>query len=213
MKECRIGSFPLVIAVLSAISMLFLVGCPTASSYDVRYKVEVTKSVSQKGVTKPAPSSGDGGVEVEWSVMSWLLSGVFSNPGDTEMKILWESAVFSYGGESEPLIVTRAQTSDLPQPPTKIPPNSKVKVDALPLSCAKWRWFTDRSTGGFWYDASPLLGIGPTREQSRKERQQLAETALGQQFDVRIPIQLDDKVLVHEFHFRIVGAKVYAAYY
>jgi hypothetical protein len=212
MKEYRIGSFPLVIAVLSAISMLFLVGCP-ASNYGVRYEVEVTKSVSQEGVTEPAPSSGDGGVEVEWLVMSSRLKGEFSNPGDTEMKILWEGAVFSYDGESEPLIVTRAQTPNLPQPPTKIPPNSKVEVGALPLSCAKWRWFSDRSTGGFWYEASPLLGIGPTREQSKKERQQLAETAIGQQFDVRIPIQLDDKVLVHEFHFRIIGANAHAAYY
>ena len=213
MKERRIRSFPLAAVVAAAISALVLAGCP-ASSYDVRYQVEVTRSVSQEGVPEPAPSSSDGCVEVDWRIMSWVLVGVFSNPVNTEGKILWEGAVFSYGGESEPLISTDPhQTPDLPQPPTTIPPNGQVEVSALPLSSAKWRWFTDRSTGGFWYAGSPLIGIGLTREQSKEERQQLAETAIGQQFDVQIPIQLDDKILVHEFHFRIVGAEAYASYY
>lgn len=220
-----IRGFPLGTIVAVAIFPVVLTGCcclisPFPCDYGVKYQVKVNRSVYESGVLEPVQSSSDNYVNVEWHIRSTGLRGIYSNPMNIEGKMLWKGAVFSYRGESEPLILAANLTDlqafltpDLPQPPTIIPPHGQVQVYTLPLSRAKWRWFHNKSTGGFYESISPLIGPDLMLEQNKKGQQQLAEMTIGQEFDVRIPIQFEEKVLIHEFHFRIVGAKAIGIYY
>lgn len=83
----------------------------------------------------------------------------------------------------------------------------------LPRSNASWRAYTGDSGGGFWYGKVPLFGISPAHSMSRAERQALAQSAVGKQFKVRLPVRQGGVVIIYEYLFRIVGATVKAAYY
>jgi hypothetical protein len=201
------------VLVTAAPSVLVLSGCQP-SSYDVWYQVEVTETISGAGATESGSRTGDPNLRVNWRVYSFELTGEFANPSDKEAMILWDGAVYSYASESEPLVATTlAKVPDLPQPPTAVPAGGKLEISMLPRSNADWRWYTDRSEGGFWYAKSHLFGISPNHNMSKAERQQLCEAAIGKQFVVRIPIKSGGSVLIHEYHFRVIGAKVNPAYY
>jgi hypothetical protein len=203
----------MMVLVTAASLVLVLSGCQP-SSYDVWYQVEVTETISSAGATESESRTDAPNLRVIWRVYSFELTGEFANPTNKEAVILWENAVYSSASESEPLIATMlAKVPDLPQPPTAVPAGGKLEISMLPRPNADWRWYTDRAEGGFWYAKSPLFGISLNHSMSKAERQQLSETAIGKQFEVRIPVRSGSSVLIHEYHFRVVGAKVKPAYY
>ena len=224
MKGYRIRCFQPATVVVVAISAFVLTGCipeiPPARY--VQYKLEVTRSVFREGVPEPVTNLSDGGVKVDWELHANCFYGVFSNHMNIDLKILWEGAEFSYGGESEPLIKLRSsQTSDLPQPPTTIPSNSKVELLAIPLSYAMFGRLPQDgqirhgSWNGFLFmkDIGDIYFEGSKKDLKKKDLKKLGEKVIGRQFDIKIPIQFEDKILVNEFHIRIVDVKVKAQYF
>ncbi len=188
-----------------------LYGCQP-SSYDIWYKVEVTETIPEAGATENVTRTDNPKLRVDWRIYSFELTGEFVNTTDKEAIILWDNALYLHDSESEPLIFMMGG-HDLPQSPTAIPAGGKLEISMTPLSNANWRSYTDGSGGGFWYSKTPLFGITLNHSMSKAERQALAQSAVGKQFTIKLPVRLDGSVFIHEYRFRVVGADVNAAYY
>ncbi len=62
-------------------------------------------------------------------------------------------------------------------------------------------------------DIGDIYFEGSKKDLKKKDLKKLGEKVIGRQFDIKIPIQFEDKILVNEFHIRIVDVKVKAQYF
>jgi hypothetical protein len=180
---------------------LFLAGCTTAT-YEVRYDVRVTEAVVETDVPEDGPGTQVIAVRTEWTVSSFALDVRFSNPADTAAVIMWEGATYSHGGETAPLVLTAPQAGpELPQPPTTIPRRGQVAVGLIPQS------------HGEWYAVEGLFGGAAGPEPTESDWQAVADAAIGQTFEVRIPIRTGGRSLTYMYDVRVLGATVRPSYH
>lgn len=204
-----------------------LVGCEPAS-IDVNYRVEVTEAVGVHDTSSSGLRLG-----ANWRVDSYGLAAIFENPTQEEATILWNQALYTRDTASESVVVafgdprrTEAEVpfssfspleysqtrAGRPQPPTVIPAGAKIEVQLLPQSKAAWREFTDGS-GGFWYDAETLFETPLSPDMADEEVRRIADTAVGEEFAVTIPVQVEGNVFLQQYRFRVTGAEPHAARY
>ena len=204
-----------------------LVACEPAS-IDVKYRVEITEAVGVSDTSSSGPRLG-----ANWRVDSYGLAAIFGNPDQEDAKILWDQALYTRDSVSESVVVAfgdpRRTDAEVPfssssprefsrtragrtQPPTVIPAGAKIEVQLLPRSKAAWREFTDGS-GGFWYNTETLFDTPLRPDMADEERRRIAHRAVGEEFVVTIPVQVEGNVLLHHYRFRVTGAEPHAARY
>jgi len=204
-----------------------LVACEPAG-IDVNYRVEVTEAVGVRDTSSSGPRLG-----ANWRVDSYGLAAIFENPNPEDATILWNEASYTRDTVSESVVVAfgdprRTETevpfssfspreysqtrAGRPQPPTVIPAGAKIEVQLLPQSKAAWREFTDGS-GGFWYDAETLFETPLSLDMADEERRRIADTAVGEEFEVIIPVRVEGNVFLQQYRFRVTGAEPHAARY
>jgi hypothetical protein len=204
-----------------------LVACEPAS-IDVKYRVEVTEAVGVRDTSSSGSRLG-----ANWRVDSYGLAAIFGNPAREDARILWNQALYTRGSVSEAMVVAfgdpRRTDAEVPfssfspreyfqtragrtQPPTVIPAGAKIEVQLLPRSKAAWREFTDGS-GGFWYNTETLFETPLRPDMADDERRRIAGRAVGEEFEVTIPVQVEGNVFLHHYRFRVTGAEPQAARY
>lgn len=213
MVKASLASVGAVALGLAVVLTLALTGC-TSSTYEVRYEVRVTEAVVETDVPEDGPGTQEIAVRSEWTVSSFALDVRFSNPADTVATIVWEGATYTHGDETTPLVLTAPHGGpELPQPPTIIPRRGQVAVGLIPHSHGEWRWFTNRATGGIWYAVRGLFGGRAEAEQTESEWQAVAEAAVGETFEMRIPIMTGDRSLTYLYDVRVMDATVRPSYH
>lgn len=160
-------------------------------------------------------------VAVLWGLDSY--SGIdlkIKNKLKEPITVLWSEGSVGYHSYQEPLVCTSTTSSvahigscgpiareQMPAQ-TTIEPNKELGFSALPRSHVRWRDFSDPSTGGFWQPVKNIFGISANTTQDAEERDKLANTVVGKQLNISLPIEIHGQKVTYLFTLVVNKAAV-----
>lgn len=166
---------------------------------------------------RPVPSVRyeDDAVVVDWTLYSSTGTVTIENRTASPLRVIWSDTRME-GDFHAPLVLAEPgsyEERDFPQQPTVVGPAARARYTTIPGPPGDWQPFTGDENRGFWQRARPAFDLDVAHAESQRERDALAERAVGRQ--LRLVLALEIEGQRHELGVpaRVIEANVRASYY
>jgi hypothetical protein len=152
---------------------------------------------------------------VDWTVYSTRPRLEVENRTAAPLRVIWSETRIE-GDFEAPLVLASPgprDQRDLPQQPTVVEPGTREKYHTVPGPPGRWQPFTRDESRGFWQGARPMFDLDVNGAPGKRERNALAERALGSELRLVLVLEIDGRRHALRLPARVAEVSTRASYY